>query len=216
MQSLLQYNLYTHIFFGFIALIVGVIPMIAKKGGKMHKTTGWIYVFAMTMIFVTALPAAIYKQNYFLLAIAVFSFYLTVSGVRLASLKKLSQINLMDKVVLIFFLLCSVMMLITAFYFLWLNSDAGIILLVFGIFFFLGTIQDIRRYLFSKNELQLNDWFFNHLNRICGAYIATFTAFAVTNITFLPTLATWLIPTVIGAIGITLTVRHYRKKMGIL
>lgn len=46
-----------------------------------------------------------------------------------------------------------------------------------------------------------------------AAYIATFTAFSVTNITFLPEVATWLLPTVTGSIGISVAVRHYKEKM---
>ena len=47
-----------------------------------------------------------------------------------------------------------------------------------------------------------------------AAYIATFTAFAVTNITFLPGLLVWLTPTVIGSAGIAMTITYYKRKFG--
>ena len=43
-----------------------------------------------------------------------------------------------------------------------------------------------------------------------SAYIATFTAFAVTNVN-LPEVLVWIVPTVVGSTGISLTITHYKR-----
>ena len=48
---------------------------------------------------------------------------------------------------------------------------------------------------------------------MCGSYIATFTAFALVNMRFLPLVLLWILPTVVGTIGITLTITFYRKRL---
>jgi cytochrome c-type biogenesis protein CcmH/NrfF len=45
-----------------------------------------------------------------------------------------------------------------------------------------------------------------------GGYVATFTAFCVVNVKFLPKLAVWLLPTVIGTMGIAMWTAYYRRK----
>jgi hypothetical protein len=56
-------------------------------------------------------------------------------------------------------------------------------------------------------------WFFRHIIGMFSAYIATFTAFAVTNLEFLPPVVLWLLPSVVGSLGISLTVRHYKARL---
>jgi hypothetical protein len=45
-----------------------------------------------------------------------------------------------------------------------------------------------------------------------AAYIATVTAFSAVNFHFLPPVARWLWPSVVGTLGILVWVRYYRKK----
>lgn len=187
--------------------------MIAKKGGTNHRIFGWLYTIAMTMIFITAFPASLVKQNYFLLAISVFSFYLTITGIRSVFIKKQKHILFADRAFITLFMLSAFIMCITAIFFLLNNKLQGIILLVFGSIFLVNTIQDFKAYCFRNSTWENHKWFFSHLTRMNAAYIATFTAFAVTNITFLPEMATWLLPSVIGSVVISLTVRHYKEKM---
>jgi hypothetical protein len=87
----------------------------------------------------------------------------------------------------------------------------AIILLVFGGVCLAMSLADIRRFTTKKTPKPMA-WFFGHLGRMMGSYIATFTAFSATNLSFLPTLVTWLLPSLIGTIGIILFSRHYRKK----
>ena len=50
------------------------------------------------------------------------------------------------------------------------------------------------------------------MTRMLAAYITTVSAFSAVNFMFLPPVVRWLWPTVIGTIGITIWVRHYRKR----
>lgn len=55
--------------------------------------------------------------------------------------------------------------------------------------------KDIK--LYKGNNTVKNYWLLIHIQRMIGAYIAALTAFLVVNNTYLPSLAAWLLPTVI-------------------
>jgi len=59
-------------------------------------------------------------------------------------------------------------------------------------------------------------WFYNHIARMVGSYIATVTAFCVVNSSnfpaYVPTLVIWVLPGVIGGIAIGRWIRYYRVK----
>jgi hypothetical protein len=68
---------------------------------------------------------------------------------------------------------------------------------------------------FTSNEQSLQAvraWWFSHMTRFLGAYIATVTAFSVVNFRFLSYVWRWLWPTVIGVIGIVFWRRYYAGK----
>ncbi|MGB3589435.1 MAG: DUF2306 domain-containing protein, partial [Tunicatimonas sp.] len=71
-----------HIIAGFIALTVGVVPFAAKKGGKLHNTTGRIFYYAMIFVAVSAFGLAIYRFSPFLLMVGLLTLYSTVTGYR--------------------------------------------------------------------------------------------------------------------------------------
>lgn len=203
-----------HVILGTIALVVGVIPMIAKKGGKAHNITGILYCLAMLGVVVTALPLAYLKSNYFLGAIAVFSFYMCFTGYRFTKLKPGKKPNFFDYSASVFTVIVACGMLYISFMALLQGGNAmfiGTILGVFGIICLLMSGSDLRRYL-SKKEKGKMDWFYSHIGRMIGSYIATFTAFAVQNSPLQPSLVNWLAPTLIGTIAIVMTIRYYRKK----
>jgi hypothetical protein len=212
-QGVFSTVLAVHICFGFIALLDGIIPMFAKKGGKLHNTTGLIYFWAMLLIFVTGVPLAVFTGNIFLFTIAIFSFYMAFTGYRWAKLKPGVKPAVLDHVVSWVAFACGVSMLGFSTYILVFISvqTVAIILLIFGGICFAMSFTDLRR-LLNKKKAGPTDWFFGHLGRMIGSYIATFTAFSATNMLFMPTLVTWLLPSVIGTVAIVLISRHFRKK----
>ena len=66
----------------------------------------------------------------------------------------------------------------------------------------------------SKNSSE-KAWLYRHIGKMSGAYIATVTAFLVTNIHFLPSTIVWLAPTVIGTPLIAYTIRKYKMKFAL-
>ena len=79
-----------HIVAGVVALASMVIPLVARKGGHVHRRAGWVFVMAMTGVSVTAFALAIWRftmadaQHPNARAIGLFLFYvatLTAAGV---------------------------------------------------------------------------------------------------------------------------------------
>lgn len=210
-----QIILTCHAALGLIALVVGLIPMFTQKGGKAHNFSGLVYFWAMIGVFFTAMPMCIAKSNLFLGSIAIFSVYMCFTGYRFTKLKPGKSANWVDKIISIITLFTSLGMLGLGVYLIVKSesvSAVGIILSVFGTICLLMSVSDLRRY-FSSKKAKSMDWFFNHLGRMIGSYIAAVTAFAVQNSPIKPSIINWLGPTVVGTIAIVLVIRHFKKKM---
>ena len=116
MKTFLTLTLYVHIASGFIALLTGLVPMFAKKGGKAHILWGKVYFWAMFLVALTALLRFQTKLNLiFLAGIAIFSFYNTFTGVRLIQRKEFQKASSLDYFASILAIICAVMMLYFAF-----------------------------------------------------------------------------------------------------
>jgi len=55
-------------------------------------------------------------------------------------------------------------------------------------------------------------WWYAHMGRMLGSYIAALTAFSVTNFTLLPLTTRWLWPTIIGTPLIVLWTAYYKRR----
>jgi uncharacterized membrane protein len=211
--------LIAHIAFGFSALSLGIIPMILKKGGRAHIFWGNIYVYSMYGVSLSALglfllnPQKIFLQ--FLLCIAILSFYLTFTGVRAVQKKKNKSFNKsFDWIISVFVGLSGIASFGNGVYHWIVYSNINsvtILFMVFGLVIMFNSFNDLKSFRNPENNSKMQ-WFFNHLTRMLGAYIATFTAFCVVNNHFLPDLVAWILPGIIGGIFITFTVKHYKQK----
>ena len=85
-----QILIISHVVAGVISLITGLMAaFIGKKGGKLHRQVGKIFFWCMAWIFVSAiLIISFIRFSPFLMVIAVFSFYLAFSGVRVLKIRK--------------------------------------------------------------------------------------------------------------------------------
>lgn len=209
---MIQTLLYIHIASGFTALLLGLVAMFAPKGQKLHNRSGLIYFWSMMVISLTSTLISLFGEqvNIFLLLVGIFSFYLTFTGYRSTKIKHKTP-PLLDKIVTGLMLLTTIGMVAFALY-SWSKGSTNLAI-VLGIFGFIGgffATIDVLRY---KNGLHHpKEWMMEHLGRMCGAYIATFTAFAVTNLTaFLPSLLLWIVPAIGGGLCIVLTTKYYRK-----
>ncbi|MFC0185205.1 hypothetical protein SAMN04515674_112138 [Pseudarcicella hirudinis] len=217
METFLKFVLYFHILCGFLALVTGLVPLIAKKGGKTHIVAGKIYYWAMFGVAITAILRFKFEVRLiFLACIAVFSFYNTFTGIRLIGMKKEIVASSIDWFGAWLAFVCSFAMIGFG---LWAFSSNiifyGVLFTLFGGFCFILAYQDLK--LFSHKSIpDKMHWFLNHISRMVGSYIATVTAFlVVNNHDFVPGLVAWIAPGVIGGIGIARWRSYYKKKFKI-
>lgn len=176
---------FAHIIGGFLALFTFWIPIVTKKGGKIHRQSGWVYVAAMTIVSFSALYMGIYRIvdpnsspeqfsfSLFLIFISILSGSTAYYGIRVLSNKKREAMhkNIAD---LSFSLLLLVSSIIISIY----GFSIGFPLLswfpLLGIF--LSATQ--LRYWLNKPKNKMH-WWFEHLSGMLGCSIATITAFTV-------------------------------------
>lgn len=187
-----------HIIAGSIGLFTGTINIIRKKGDKVHRLVGRFFLYGMLVNAVAGFVMSILHENLFLLIIAVFSFYLTASGQRFLSLKKLGKgqkPKTIDWMLTITMLLFALFFILYGIAILLSHNNFGIVLLVFGLISILMAKKDITVY--RGNIKFKNYWLLMHIQRMTAGYIAAFTAFLVVNNTYLPGIVAWLLPTAV-------------------
>ncbi|HVF97644.1 MAG TPA: hypothetical protein VM871_09995, partial [Flavisolibacter sp.] len=81
--------------------------------------------------------------------------------------------------------------------------------MVFGLISTGFALADAKLYI--KGPKGKQHWLAGHIASMGGGYIATWTAFIVTNIHFLPPVLVWLLPTVVGTVCIAYSIRKYVK-----
>lgn len=222
MKTLIIALLIIHITTGFTALLVGLIPMFSKKGSRLHNRAGLVYVYCMIVVAISALLLCALQpfkmMRLFLTGIAVFSFYLSMTGWR-ATKQKQSGPILLDKVLTFFTLLVSVAMVAFGGYLLVLNGASffPILFTFFGLLTMSFAGRDVQSMMRPAEKMH---WFFQHFTRMGGSYIATFTAALVTNLArLLPESAPewmstvgWIAPSLVGGMLIGRTVAYYKQK----
>ncbi len=207
-----------HVISGFTALFVGLVPMFSKKGSKLHNNSGWVYFFGMFGVFVTSTFLFLMEPErlLFLMLIGVFSFYMTFSGVRAVQYKKRSTpIANLDWIVAGLVGLAGLVMLGLGINAILQNTQGmGILYLVFGTVCLLNGGTDLQYFQGRRMGTAplKRFWLHHHAVRMGGSYIATLTAFCVTNINFLPPLVVWLAPGVIGGIILNRVARKLKKQ----
>jgi hypothetical protein len=168
----------------------------------------------MAVVSATALGLLALEQSLgriFLGLIAVFSFYFAFSGFRVLSRKRtIGSPDTIDWIAVALFGASGFGLLGAGIWWVTIGESFGVVMLVFGVIASVTTVQDVR--LLRTTELDARWWFFEHLQRMGAAYIATVTAFAAVNATFLPTIARWLLPGVIGGAAIWYVTRQYKEK----
>ncbi|AQG82686.1 DUF2306 domain-containing protein [Spirosoma montaniterrae] len=227
MNTLLTILLITHIATGFTALLVGLIPMFATKGSQLHNRAGLVFVYCMIAVTLTALLLCVLQpfkmMRLFLTGIAVFSFYLSMTGWR-ATKQKNGQVAAFDHWLTYITLAVSAGMIGFGVYLLVLNGPVflPIVFTFFGFLTLRFAVEDYRkqRRPAQKMHRRVAPWYFQHFTRMGGAYIASFTAALVTNIgrvlpddapDWVGTVA-WIAPSILGGLIIGRTVRYYLTK----
>lgn len=187
-----------HVFTGILALVSGFLVFIQAKGTQFHVRIGKVYYFAMLLVFLTSIYVSIYRENWFLLLIGIFSFYMVQSGVRMNSFRKSRKIVPLDKLRVFGYGLAFLTMIVLALLVFARSMNLAIILLIFGLIGLSLIRLEFNYFILRKPSDDPNAYFREHIGRMTGSYIAAFTAFLVNNINFFHPLLMWLGPTVIG------------------
>ncbi|MDE0671946.1 MAG: hypothetical protein OXH72_09420 [Caldilineaceae bacterium] len=190
--------LYLHIAAGTIALFSAATALATRKGGKVHTKVGRVYAIGMTVVFLTAVPLAIFGADVFLLLIAVFSFYLVLAGWRFA-VNRSGRPQTVDWAAIAILGLTGIGMLVYGTFLLREGDGQWVTMLVFAVIAIaLATADAIyfRRQIQSpkgggRQRLQ------RHLTNMLAATIATVTAVTVVNVDMEPVWLPWILPTIV-------------------
>lgn len=206
-----------HITAGMTALAVFWVPLLAKKGGKLHRRVGWVYVVAMFVAAITALliaplrmierPQERWGAPLFLSYVALLSFTAAFYGVRVLRQKKRSAAHraLVDWLPPSLLVAASVAIAIYGF-----TSEFKLALYFspVGLLVAVPQLNTLRAAPVSKTW-----WLAQHLSAMLISCIATVTAFLVVNAgSFLGAgnhPLVWFAPGIVGALIIAYWKRRY-------
>lgn len=200
MESFNTYLLVFHIAFGSLALLVGPVNMMVRKGSGVHRQLGHFFFYSMMVVSVSAIVMSATKGNYFLFIIGVFTAYLAGTGYRAIGWKRLLKRGRkpknLDWYISIAMLTFGAVLAIIGIVVLSKGETFGWVSIFFGILAVLLTVGDIR-ILLGINR-QNGFWMRQHVSKMVGANIATYTAFIVVNSIIPNQILSWILPTFLG------------------
>lgn len=210
MEEVIRFFIYVHAAFGGIGLLTGFLSLIAKKGSPNHKKLGKLFSISMVSSSGISLPIACMPnhENTFLFLIGLFTIYLVLSGNNALKFKNKTKASLYDKIVSGSMLVFSIVMISIGFFQFVKHGSLAILYFVFGGLGFWLSYGDFNFFKTFKDKK--NAWLANHIGKMVGAFIASFTAFVVAGIK-INTLAAWLLPGFIGTFYIIYWTRKVTK-----
>jgi len=214
MDTTVRIALWIHILAGTVALLVAPGALLTAKGGRAHRRWGKIYFWAMAVVAATALGVGYWRSRYFLMLVAVFSFYAALSGYRALFHKRPEtgqRADALDWTAAA--LAAGAGGTLVALGILkptpgW--REIGTVSVVFGTFSIVLALRDA--WGFVRPPADRNAWWYRHMSNMMGSYLAALTAFSVVNFSFLPINVKWLWPTVLGTPAIIAWVTYYKLR----
>lgn len=202
-----------HASLGGLGLVSGIVSMGAKKGRKLHKSSGKVFVYAMLASAIISIPVCFMPghKNMFLFAIAVFTIYLVLSGQRalLYKIKNLKKIQIWKDWLISSIMFAFGLALLTEGIFKLLYPNGPTVLfLFFGVASVFLSVQDFR--FFANKNKSATEFIERHIGQMSGAFTASFTAFLTAGLQ-LKHWIIWILPTVFISIWITYWIRKYKK-----
>lgn len=204
MEATILYILYLHIFFGSIALLTGAIAIFSENGKRLHRTSGNLYFWAMTLVFMTGITVAGYRFNRFLFLIAFISYYSVFAGVRFLKLKRLQygqNPKWYDWAAGIINGEMNIQFVSMGIYYLFQTNhpDAALLSIGFGIGGLVVSYVNLKPFIVRPQSAHY--WYTAHIGNMMGGYIATVTAFLSTMVSRFDIMNPFLafaLPSVIG------------------
>lgn len=206
---------YTHALAGGVMLVSGMGAIAAKKGGKVHRTSGKVYAWATALVAVTGFVIAMQKGNDFLLATSIFVLYMMGTAYRSLYLKQLHK-NVRaapaDWLIMISAAVAALYLVYIGIAGMFRGNNGGIVPAIFGGICAAFIARDVLK--FTKGPKDKKHWLFNHISGMVGSYIAGLTAFLAVNAGYFSNnflLSVWLGPTLLGTPYIIYMIRKYKK-----
>ena len=170
-------NIAIHVIAGSIALLLGVLALVTRKGGKSHIKIGNAFLILLMVVIVTGLVGVfVFGRNTFLLVITVLSGYFGFSGYRALQTKS-NKPQMIDICV-------AIASLISVFYFLYYFRSIGMIWSPVIIYSTVGTLLIVISYDFIRYVIPPSKygrlWFYEHIFKMIGAFTALLSAFSGT------------------------------------
>jgi uncharacterized membrane protein len=214
MPTFFQILLGFHIAGGFAGLVSGTISATAKKGSNLHKIAGKIFFWGMLMASIAALILSNLPDhhNIFLFAVGGFTLYMICSGYRIVFLKRFfksaePKFSLLDYLISLFGLCFGLFLVYLSVINIYKGNNFGIVPGVFGLICMNYARMDFKM-LFQKLSIK-EIWMPNHITRMMGAMIASYTAFLVVNIKMKPDWVLWVLPTLVGSVLISYFLKKF-------
>lgn len=207
MEQTIRYAILLHAALGGIALLCGLISILARKGGLVHKKSGLIFTWSMILTGSIAMIVSLFPnhENPFLFAIGIFSLYFVITGYRALRFARKVESLFWDKLIAIIMIVSSLGMILGP---ILMYSVINIVLVVFAA---VGAVFAIRDLLLFRDRTKLKEnWLKLHLGKMFGAYISATTAFIVAN-QIIPGIYGWLLPGAIGAMVITYFMKRLKR-----
>lgn len=183
-----------HIAAGVTALVAAAGALATSKGGRWHVYAGRAFALAMLVVFLTALPMTFLRPNLFLFLVAVFSFYLALTGWCRAR-NRGSTSGRAEWIAAIIMTVAALGMGIRGIMLIVAGDSMGIVLLAFGGGGGFFAISDL--YAFRTGQYHGTLRIATHLTRMLAGTIAAVTAFVTVNVHVEPAFVVWLAPTVV-------------------
>ncbi len=214
-----------HVAAALLALVIAPGAMIAAKGGRAHRNWGRIYFWAMVTTNLLALWLLFWRFNLFLFGVTLLSLYGVLIGYRTLRRKR-GQVRWFDWALswavftsgvglVAWGLLISVGI---AQQFVPANGSgtwmAAVLSIAFGSLLFSDARKDLRLYRAPSPDHRW--WWYHHMDRMLGSYIALLTALMVQQVA--PRLpesmawVAWVVPAAVGTPLISLWIARYRTQ----
>lgn len=214
MKDLFDYLIILHIGGGTAGLVSGSIAASVKKGSRPHLISGKIFFYAMLLASISALVISRLPmhQNIFLFAVGGFTLYMILTGWRVVLVKRslkngVGQNRWIDYCIALFGIGFAVFLLIQSVQRISGGDIFGVVPGAFGLVSLNYARMDYEWISGKKNIRQA--WMRNHIVRMMGAMIASYTAFLVVNVQIQQQWILWLLPGLIGGIFISRFLKKY-------
>ncbi len=198
-------NIAIHVAFGTLALALGLIPLLTRKGGRVHVRFGrWFLLSLMVVIATAVVGNIVFEFRAFLGVITMLAAYEAWSGYRVFSIRSTGP-RLLDGVIALAALGAA------GLFVLYLHTVKApwapiVIYSTLGALVAVA-LYDLVRFALPRRWLA-KSWFYEHLAKMMGAYTAVVSAFSGT------VFARWqpysqMAPSMIGSVAMLAFIAYY-------